>query len=133
MDEKVKQDVYNEIEEQITMIQIIKDKLDEALGENTYPIELLVSVHNWVNKWLISKSINAERQQRYEKSSPKKVKIILKDGDKKTIEVKDQLKADGWHFDSNLTAWTKEMTMQEWKRIAGTEPYKFLFAKFEEA
>jgi len=132
MDEKVKQDVYNEIDDQITMIQIIKDRLDNVLGENTYPVELLVSVHNWVNKWLISKSINAERQQRYEKSSTKKVRIILRNGDRKTIEVKDTLKADGWHYDGELKAWTKEMTMQEWKRIAGTEPYRFLFAKFEE-
>jgi len=117
------------VEEQVSLMRIIKDELDKEFGENTYPVDLIVAVHNWVNKWAMSKHISEERGR----NGNKRVRIILKDGDKKTIEVKEQLKADGWHFDSNLLAWIKEMTMKDWKRIAGSEPYKFLFAKFEEA
>jgi len=137
MNEEIKHDIYNEIEEQVTIIRIIKDKLDEELGENTYPVELLVSVHNWVNKWLISKAIEERQQQRNNSikkgKKGKRVKVILKDGEKRTIDVKDALKTDGWQYDSDKKAWFRTMEIEDWKKIAGFEPYRYLKAEFEEA
>lgn len=131
MNEEIKKEIWENVETQVDLIELIKQKLDERLGENSYPSDLIVTAHNWVNKWLMSKSIHEQRQQQYHKPTGKK-KIILTDGDKKTIEVKEQLKQDGWHYDGDLKAWTKEMTATEWNTIKNREPYKFLFARWED-
>ena len=136
MNEEIKKEIWENVEMQVDLIELIKHKLDDRLGENSYPVDLIVATHNWVNKWLMSKSIHEQRQQRYEKPQtkefPPKKKIILTDGDKKTIEVKEQLKQNGWHYDADMKAWTKEMTGTEWNTICGKEPYKYLFARWEE-
>lgn len=131
MNEEIKRQVYGEIEEQITLIQIIKDKLDESLGN--YSDELLIAIHEWVNKWLMSRSISLERDKsRFSPSDSRKKLIILSDGEKKTIDVKEQLKNDGWRFDRDRKAWTKEMTVEEWYKIKDVDPYRSLFAKWED-
>jgi len=124
-------ETYPETERQIMILKLCKMELDKELGENSYPADILVACHNWVNKWLMSKSIHEQRQQRYEVKEGIKKKIILRDGEKRTIDVKDQLKTDGWLFDGDRKAWYKEMTMTEWNMINGREPYKYLTASYE--
>jgi len=131
MNESLKKEIWSEIEEQVDIIDLVKRKFDERLGDNSYPTDLIVACHNWVNKWLMSKSIHEQRQQKYEVKEGIRKKIILRDGEKKTIDVKDELKADGWLFDGDRKAWYKEMTMTEWNMINGKEPYKYLTASYE--
>lgn len=55
----------NIIKRQMQILEKCRKQLDELLGKNGYPDSLLVSCHNWTNKWLMSESIQRERRERY--------------------------------------------------------------------
>lgn len=127
MNEEIKQRVFPAVEEQVTIITLIKQKLDEELGESTYPADLIIAALEQVNKWLITEYIS----QREHRVNPMMVK--LHDGEKRTIDVKDTLKEDGWKYDKDGKFWYKIMLPQQWKKVAGTEPYRHLKATFDKA
>jgi len=60
-----------DIAEQVAIIIQTKRELDDALGDNTYPENWVVHCAEWVNKWHMSRSIQAQRQTQYKDKSKK--------------------------------------------------------------
>lgn len=67
-----------EVLKQVRLIQECKEQLDKIFGENTYPVELITSVHEWVNKWRMSQYIQEKRQQNGERKPTEKMIHVLK-------------------------------------------------------
>ena len=107
---------------QAKILKQAKDELDTELGKDSYPDSLLVSAHNWINKWMISDRIQRDRYNTSKYDKPKQNKQYdndspMTEGQRKAVFVITHKKEQGqWkpnkkaeHLPDN---WEKTMTFE---------------------
>ena len=118
------------IEEQVERYEAVKNKAIKKFGIDVSDT-VVSAIFKEVNKDLRMIKIGEEREAyRQQREGEKMVTVHLRDGSKKTRDVKDDLKSAGFQFDSGKDNkdphWWAVLKKKDWDELKEKEPFKSL-------
>jgi len=93
--------------------------------------EYICTVAEISEKMLVNERISEQRTPKPQ-TSEGMIKVILKDGKEKTIDVKDHIRAEKFHYDTKKYCWHKTMKRSSWGYLKNKYPFDSLTAEVVE-